>query len=181
MEPKIRDKFLIHKVAKGDSDAFGKIYENYITKIYRFIFFKVSSKEIAEDLASQVFYKLLTTIKNPEVKIENLQAFLYQIARNLVIDYYRQNNKTVDLEDDIIDTEISSQEKIIEKIDLKADIEKVRQALDGMKEEYRDLIIWYYLEGLQAQEIAGFLNKTPGAVRVLIHRALNQLKTKLEA
>jgi RNA polymerase sigma-70 factor (ECF subfamily) len=181
MKPKIRDKFLVHKVTKGDSEAFGRIYEIYIDKIYRFIFFKVSSKEIAEDLASQVFYKLLMLMRQPETRIENLQAFLYQIARNLVIDYYRQNNKNVDLEDDLIGADLSSQETILTNIDFKADLEKVRQALEGIKEEYRDIIIWYYLEGFQAQEIAVFLDKTQGAVRVLICRALSQLKNKLEA
>lgn len=180
MQVKIRDKYLVHKVTKGNSDAFGEIYEIYITKIYRFIYFKVSSKEVAEDIASQVFYKLLTVIKESDTKIENLQAFLYQIARNLVIDHYRQNNRDVDLRDDIIDSEIESEEKILEIVDMNADLEKVREALHGLKENYRDIIIWYYLEGFQAKEIAIFIGKTPGSVRVLIHRALTQLKNKLE-
>ena len=180
MQSKIRDKYLIHKVIKGDSEAFGQIYEIYITKIYRFVYFKVSDKETAEDITGQVFYKVLSAIRETESKIENLQAFLYRVARNLVIDHYRQNNKEMDLDDDIVGADMELEEKIIENIDINADLEKIRLALEGLKESYRDMIIWYYLEGFQAKEIAIFVDKTPGSVRVLIHRAMTQLKNRLK-
>jgi len=71
---------------------FSKIYDRYIDKIYRFIFFKVNSQEIAQDLTSETFLKGWESFKNG-TKIENPQAYLYKTARNLVIDFYREKGK----------------------------------------------------------------------------------------
>lgn len=183
MKRNARDKFLIHRVSKGNPEAFGKIYQIYIDKIYRFVYFKVSSKEIAEDLSGQVFYKLLDKLSAGEAEISNLQAFLYSMARNIVIDHYRASNleSGLDIEEDLSDEVFSagSEQEIIKQLDVKADLDKVRQILQNFNQTYRDVIIWYYLEGFQAQEIAEFIDKTPGATRVLIHRALNKLKKEL--
>src|SRR3989344_6691072 len=69
---------------------FGKIYDKYIEKIYRFVFLKVDSQEIAEDLTSEVFTRGWESFKREKCDIKNMQAFLYQIARNLIVDHYRE-------------------------------------------------------------------------------------------
>lgn len=164
---------------------FSKIYDKYIDKIYRFIFLKVSSPEIAEDLTSETFlrgwmaFKQQTTNnKQPTNKIENPPAFLYQIARNLVVDHYREKGKfqvVSALNYRIIDPRINLEERA----NLSSDLEEVRRSLANLKDEYQDVIIYRYLDELSVPEIAKIMEKSEGTVRVLLHRALKSLKNEL--
>ena len=72
---------------------YSEVYDKYVKKIYRFVLLKVNSAEIAEDLTSEVFMRGWQAYKTKQDKIENVQAFLYQIARNLLADHYRQETK----------------------------------------------------------------------------------------
>jgi len=156
---------------------FSKIYDQYINKIYRFIFIKVSSQEIAEDLASETFLRGWQVFKERE-DIENPQAFLYQIARNLITDHYREKGKAK-----IVSAEyapvVDPREGLEEKAILGSDIDLVRLALTNLTEDYQNVIIWRYLDDLSIPEIAKILNKPAGTVRVTLHRALKALKNEL--
>lgn len=158
---------------------FSKIYDQYVEKIYRFIFLKVNSRETAEDLTSETFlrgWRAFQNSNNP--KIENPSAFLYQIARNLVTDYYREKGKfkIVSAQSSQIDDPNLNLE---EKAFLNSDLENMRKALANLKEEYQNVIIWYYLDDLSIPEVAKLLDRTEEATRVLIHRALKTLKKEL--
>lgn len=158
-------------------EKFSQIYDQYIEKIYRFVFFKVNSQEIAEDLTSEVFTRSWETFKNGQ-KIENPQAFLYQVARNLIVDFYREKGKSrvISVESiSINDPRIDLEEKAL----LSSDIEEVKQALVNLKDDYQDVIIWHYLDDLPIPEIAKILNKSEEATRVMLHRALKTLKNEL--
>ena len=163
---------------------FSKIYDQYIDKIYRFIFLKVSSTEIAEDLTSETFlrgWKAYEKAENPGIEyreIENPQAFLYRIARNLVTDHYRKKGKA-----QIISAEYASipdpRENLEERAKLGSDIETVHQALANLKEDYQNVIIWHYLDDLPVQEVAKLLNKSKETTRVMLYRALKMLRKSL--
>ena len=156
---------------------FSKIYDQYINKIYRFIFLKVNSQEIAEDLTSEVFVRGWDKVRTGE-DIKNIQAFLYQIARNLVIDHYREKGRvrTISTEDvSILDPGPSLEEKA----QLDSELGQVRFALAKMNEDYADVVVWRYLDHLSTSEIAKILNKSEGAVRVMLHRALKDLRGEL--
>jgi RNA polymerase sigma-70 factor (ECF subfamily) len=158
---------------------FGQIYDRYINKIYRFIFFKVNSQEIAEDLASETFLKTWEVFKNEEKSIENMQAFLYRTARNLVIDYYREKGKVQIVSVDnpsITDPSQNLEEKEI----LRSDVNIVKAALTNLKDDYQNVIIWHYLDDLPIQEISYILGRTEDATRVLLHRALESLKKEIK-
>lgn len=155
--------------------TFGQIYDRYIEKIYRFIFFKVNSQEIAEDLASETFLKTWKVFKNEEKSIENMQAFLYKTARNLVIDYYRKNGKVQIVSVDNPSITDPSQ-NLEEKEMLRSDVNMVKAALTNLKDDYQNVIIWHYLDDLPIQEISYILGRTEDATRVLLHRALEALK-----
>jgi len=158
---------------------FGQIYDRYINKIYRFIFFKVNSQEIAEDLASETFLKTWEVFKNEEKSIENMQAFLYRTARNLVIDYYREKGKAQIVSVDnpsITDPSQNLEEKEI----LRSDVNMVKAALTNLKDDYQNVIIWHYLDDLPIQEISYILGRTEDATRVLLHRALESLKKEIK-
>lgn len=156
---------------------FSKIYDRYVDKIYRFIFFKVNSQEISEDLASETFLRTWEVFKKGE-EIKNVQAFLYKTARNLVTDYYRQKARTevISAEDRPI---IDPREDLEEKAMLSSDLETIRMALTKLPEEYQYVIIWYYLDDFPIREVAKMLDRTEATTRVLLHRALKALKNEL--
>lgn len=156
---------------------FTEIYDQYIDKLYRFIFLKVSSQETAQDLCSEVFLRYWKSM-DLGTEIENPRAFLYQIARNLVIDHYREKGQAqlvslekTKLEDPDVDLEKQAR--------LTSDVKQIEMALAGLKQDYQDALIWYYLDDLPISEIAELMNKTENNVRVIIHRALNELRRKL--
>ena len=164
------------------NEQFSQIYDEYIDKIYRFVYLKVSSQEIAEDITSKVFlkgweaYKKQFEIKNLKFEIKNIGAFLYQIARNAVVDHYRDKGRSnvvsVDDSPEIAD----SRENIQEKAILNADINVIKKSILKLDKEYQDIIIWHYLEDMPIENIAELLGRPAGTVRVMLHRGLKDLQ-----
>jgi len=158
--------------------SFSRIYDKYIDKIYRFVFLRVNSVETAEDLTSETFVRLWDSLRG-EKDIENPQAFIYKIARNLTIDFYRNKHKlnvvstsSVKIIDPRIDLE--------EKANLNSELEQVKKALSTLKDEYQEALILYYLEKVSVPEIADILGKSENAVRVMIHRGVGKLREILK-
>jgi len=165
---------------------FSKIYDKNIERIYRFIYLKVNSQEVAEDLTSETFlrgWEAYKKIQNPKSKIqnkiENPRAFLYKIARNLVTDYYREKGKAQILSAEnlsVPDPRINLEEKAI----FDSDLNTIKTSLANLKPKYQDIIIWYYIDQFSIKEIAQLMQKSEGAVRVMLHRALKALKEVIE-
>ena len=161
-------------------ENFSKIYDQYVTKIYRFIYLKVSSQEVAEDLSSEVFMRTWETYRSESSKIENIQAYLYKVARNIVADHYRTRKvRIVSVEEtvDIVDSADSLQDQALVNMEM----DRVQKALETIQDDYQNLIIWRYLDELSVPEIAQITGKTEENVRVGIHRALQALKGKVSA
>jgi RNA polymerase sigma-70 factor (ECF subfamily) len=158
-------------------ETFSQIYDQWIGKIYRFVFLKVNSEEVAQDLTSETFTRCWGCFKNGDT-IDNPSAFLYQIARNLVTDYYRQKGKTqiVSVENTAIADPNSDFAK---KAILASDIKNIKGVLAGLKEDYQNVIIWHYLDDLPIQEVAKMMDRTEDNTRVLLHRALESLRKKV--
>lgn len=157
---------------------FSKIYDQNIDKIYRFVYIKVNSQEIAEDLTSETFLRGWEAFKQNN-DIENPQAFLYQIARNLVTDFYRKKGQvnlvSIDNCKEMSDPQLNLEKQSI----VLSDMEQVRTALIGLKEDYQNVVIWHYLDDLPVPEIAKIMGRPEGTVRVMLHRALKELRDKL--
>ncbi|MFH1838179.1 MAG: RNA polymerase sigma factor [Candidatus Kuenenbacteria bacterium] len=175
---KIREKFILWRIQQGEIKPFEEIYDYYAPKIYKFIYFKVSSVEDAEDLASQTFIKFLKYLTKKQ-KINNLQALLYSIAKNLVIDFYRQK-KQVSLFDDKIKDKMIDEKSLIENLnstlDLTLEIENIKKALEKLNNEDKEIIILRFINDLSIKEIAKILNKSQNNTKVFLHRALRRLK-----
>jgi len=174
----------LKKEENMDKNYYNEIYDSHINEVYRFVFLRTNSVEASQDICSDVFFKFYNSTKNkPAEYLKNPRAFIYKIARNKVIDYYRTNKRNVsfdDAKDDLVLNEAltdnSAQEKIQQE-DLKQVIHK---ALQQIKPIYADIIIYKYIEELSNKDISNILNKTESNVRVLIHRALNSLKDKIQ-
>jgi len=156
---------------------FSEIYDKYIEKIYRFIFLKVNSQDIAEDLTSETFLRVFESFKTNN--IENPQAFLYRVARNLVTDHYREKGRTQVVSADYVSV-VDPEENLEKKAILNSDMEQVRFALSSLKEDYQNVIVWHYLDDLPIIEVARMLDRSEEATRVLLHRALKALKNEIK-
>ena len=176
-----KNQYLIFKAKNKDPEAFSQVYGLYVDGIYRFIFFKVSSAEDAQDLTSEVFLKTWQYI-NDGKDIKNLNAFFYKIARNLVIDYYRKASLgqtaivSLEGEGENLEEQIKVVSDELEKIETKLAAEGIEKKLRELKDDYREVIILRYIENLSISEIAEIVDKKKGNVRVLLFRALNTLK-----
>lgn len=182
---KIKDKILFLKLKQKDKDAFIEAYDAYVDDIYRFIFFKVGTKEEAEDLSSQVFLKAWEHIQNNSLKDYNtIKALFYRIARNLVIDHYRKKSirNEVSLDSDLRAEGFDMKDEkadLVKEIDTASDISDINEKLMDLKDEYREVIILRYINELSTKEIAKLLGKKTGNIRVLIYRAIQALKNSI--
>ena len=157
-------------------ERFSKAYDEHVASIYRFCYLKVSSRDLAEDLSSEVFLRFWKQLNSSS--IDNDRAFLYGIARNVIADHYRKkHNPSVSLEE--TELEIVESPHFAEAAATISDMEQVRKALAGMNDDYQNLIIWRYLDELSISEIAKIEGKSEESVRVGLHRAMNQLRERL--
>jgi RNA polymerase sigma-70 factor (ECF subfamily) len=175
----LKEKFLLFRIrAKKDPEAFGAIYDAYVTPIYRFIYFKVSTAELAEDLTSETFLKAWQYLKDKK-DVPNLQALLYSVARSVVIDHYRATSHEhgdVSLDESIADESVDmASEKFLKDVETKFDTTLVLEKLRSLKDEYRDVVIMRYLDEMSTGEIAEVLGKSASNVRVILHRATKAL------
>lgn len=175
-----KEQELLLRVVSGDKEAFGQLYDFYASRIFRFIRLKVGSQTLAEDLSSESFLRIWEYLQEQErIVEESFQALLYKIARNLIIDYYRRKSSQEILIDDDFKIFLEGQ-MVRDESRTREESEEIHRALVKMKEEYQDVIIWYYIDELSVPQIAKLMSKSPGAIRVLIHRALKALKDHLQ-
>lgn len=173
-----QEKLLLYKIrANRDSDAFGRIYDTYVKRIFRFVYFKVRSQEEAQDITSETFLKLWQYLSGGK-RVDHLGALIYQIARNSVIDHNRQAGRSESLSSDESMLQIPDIAGL-SNIHRSAEISQVLTAVKLLKDEYREIITMRYIDGIEPSEIAALLGKKPGHVRVLLHRALETVRALL--
>jgi len=174
------EKILFSRLKSKDKEAFIKAYDLYIDDIYRFVYFKIGHKEEAQDLTSQVFLKTWNHIQtNSLTDHKTLRSLIYKIARNAVVDYYRENSGKIisSLNDE--NNEISivdANQNLARQMEINHDFSLVEKKLSELKDEYNEVIVLRYIEELSIGEIADILDKTKGNVRILTYRALKALK-----
>lgn len=177
----LKERKIYSRLKQKDKDAFIEVYDLFVDKLYRFVYFKVGNKEEAEDLVSQSFLKAWNHILENKVSDEKtLKALIYRIARNAVIDHYRkaanQNETFLSDSDECEQIADDSAEGMIGEIDSSFDRREIEKKLLQIKDEYREIIILKFIEDFSVGEIAEILDKPKGAVRVLAHRALKALR-----
>lgn len=163
-------------------DDFAAMYDMFAARMYRHAVSRVGERKTAEDIASQVFLKAWEYFDASGKPIENVRAFLYHIAQNLITDYYRKKGReTISLESlpehhHLLRTDRTAH-KHLEEQETVTEIEK---SLALLEDEYRDIVVWRYIDELSVTEIAALTGKTSNAVYVTVHRAIKKLRVLLE-
>ena len=178
MNMNIEEKILLYAVrTKNDPEAYGKLYDLYIDRVYRFVLFKISHKEQAEDLTSEIFLKAWRYLIRPDEKsVKHFRGFIYQITRNTIIDWYRERAKKQEFSLDSVaeaPARHGSPEQIADMFDANLTLELLKK----LKQEYQEVIFLKYVEGFSTADIARIVGKKPTAVRVTLHRAIKKLKS----
>lgn len=152
---------------------FEKLFAEYSDVIFRFCLYKTSDRQTAYDLTQDTFLRLWKAMNGGGQKIEKPKQYLYQIARNLVIDHYK---KTKSLSLDALQEEgYDPQETGVLSADLLADISLLKKAIEDLEADYREVIYMRFVEGLGIEEIAENLNISTNLVSVRINRGRKKL------
>lgn len=174
------DLELIDLAQAGEADAFGELYFRHSKTIFRFIYAHVNEEMDAEDLTSEVFYRAWRTISSYRDQGVPFLAYLFKIARSVPVDYYRRANRSgglMSIEDKSIP---DSNPNPYEQVTTELEHQELRTTLDKLREDYRTVLILRFLSGLSTEETGQVMGRTPGAVRILQHRALSALRNLLD-
>jgi len=156
------------------NDSRTEIYETYHSKVQNFIYSKVNDMYLAEDICSDVFIKVYEKYDRFDESKSSLSTWIFTIARNTLIDYYRTRHVHEEVPEDMaLDSNV--EEEVLNNEML----EGLAAALERLDERERDLIILHYYSGLKLNEIADKLNISYSYVKILHKKALVELKTNL--
>jgi RNA polymerase sigma-70 factor, ECF subfamily len=169
------DVALVHASQRGDSDAFGQLYQRYARVVHGVLLAKVPRPEV-EDLVHEVFVRALPRLSSLR-DASRFGPWLAAIARNIATDYYRQPRLRIEACDDPADA------RAIVTLDEQRDTREATEILArirGLPEAYRETLILRLVEGLTGPEIAVKTGLSPGSVRVNLHRGMQQLREALK-
>lgn len=163
-----RTKYLAKRVFTArDGQAYGELYDLYADRIRKFLFFKLPKKEDAEDLLHETFLRAWEYMTSSLV--EDVQALLFRIARNLIADFYRK--KKPESLTEALEASLHDTENLEQITDTHLEGERALKMLKELKGEYQEVLVMRYLSEMDIDEIAVALTKTPNNIRVLLHRA----------
>lgn len=167
---------IIKSIQNGRSQEFGWLYDAYIAKIYNFIYYRTYHKQTAEDLTSLTFTKAYVNIQSFSPQLGAFSAWIHRIARNNVIDYYRTVKPTSDITNAF---DLSSSDNVERGVDTLLKLEKVKQYLDTLPSEHKDLVIMRVWDELNYKEIAQILNKSEASLKVSFSRIVAKMHKEM--
>ena len=171
------EQSLVRLAQKGDKDAFAQLYEAYFNKIYRYVVIKIGNRTEAEDMTQQVFLKAYQSIRSYKWKGVPFSAWLFRIAHNQIVDFYRKKSKrpTVRLEE----STVVSSDNPLRTVESRFDIERLRTATLQLTSAQQGVISLRFAGGLAIAEVARTMGKSEGAVKALQHSAVAALRKVL--
>lgn len=167
-----RESEAIRKCQEGDRAAFGQVYDSYVGKIYGFVYFKTMHKEAAEDLTSQIFLKAMEKIErfDPDT---NFSAWIFTIARNCVIDYFRAQKEELCIEDV---WGLSDNEDLERDFENKERLVALKEYLSTLQPEQREIILMRFWCDMSFREMSAALGKSEGSLKMAMSRMMRQAR-----
>ena len=169
---------LVDRASKGSGEAFGQLYQMYVDRIYNYIYYKTGHAVDAEDLTEQVFIKAWEAIRRFRFEGKPFAAWLFKVARNVVIDHYRTRKNNTDLSEVVSaiakdgDPEASAQRRATAQV--------LMTAIRHLTDEQQQVILLKFVDGMDNTEISAAMGKKEGAIRALQYRALLALQRILQ-
>ena len=171
---------LVRQAQQGHSEAFAGLYEAYYAKIYRYVMFKTGDSVEAEDFAEEVFLRMLESIGSFKWQGYPFTSWLFRIAHNLVIDFYRKKGRQMNTSlDDAMRVVGSDNVDMDKQIDIKLSIKKVNDVMGGLTQLQQEVLTLRFAGGLSVAETAEAMGKKENAVKALQHAAIKKLRTLL--
>lgn len=165
---------VIGSAVSGDTEAFGQLYDIYVDRIYRHIYYRTNNAEDARDLTQEVFMKAWQALPRYRRTKTPFLGWLFTISHNRVIDYYRTKKDHAYLDDVcIVQDPGANPDQLAES---RFTQQAVRRAILQLPEVQQQVILMSFIEGLEYSEIAAALGKTEGNIRVIVHRALKKMQ-----
>ena len=170
---------LVAQAIQGDERAFTGLYDQYYDRIYRHLYYRVGRAEDAEDLTQQVFLQAWRALGRYRQGVTPFVAWLFTIAHNTVISFYRRNKGIFSVESDLADR--ASPDGVEEPTETRLEHERARRAMARLKPEQQLVLSMRFLENLEFRDISIVIGKSEGNVRVIQHRALHELRRLMES
>jgi RNA polymerase sigma-70 factor (ECF subfamily) len=171
----MRLRALVDLAKEGDGEAFGQLYDHYVTGIFRFIYYRVGSRQLAEDLTSETFVRGLRAIQRFNWQGKDFGAWLTTIARNLVADHFKSSRSRLEIVTETIPegrtVAASPEQEVLSLISN----EMLFEAVNALPNEQRDCILMRFIQGLSITQTAAALGRSEGAVKQLQLRAVRSL------
>jgi RNA polymerase sigma-70 factor (ECF subfamily) len=175
----ISERPLVERATVRDPEAFAELYDRHVARVYRHIYYLVGDLGETEDLTAQTFLQAWEAIERYEIRGAPFVSWLLRIGHNLAVSYLRSRREKAQLPEALVDEGVRrNPEKVAEQ---HADEEQVREAILQLRDEQRQVIILRFVEDLEYREVAEIVGKSVAAVRVIQHRALNNLRKRMLA
>ena len=174
-----RDEGQLIEQAKTDPEAFGRLYELYVEKIYNYIYYRLGNHHDAEDLTAKVFYRALNHIAHYNHKGVPFAAWLYRIAHNLVVNWHRDHSRRQMVGLENLDLSGDKQESPHHAAEQTNERELLLAAIQHLPRERQELLMLKFVERMSNAEIGQVMGRSEGAIKSLYHRTLVSLKELL--
>ncbi len=167
--------------AKHDPEAFGRLYERYVDRIYGYIYYRTGNHADAEDLTARTFFRALDNIGNYVQRGLPFSAWLYRIAHNLVANWHRDRNRRKLVPLDSLETAEPKRQGPEAHAEDHERYAAMLAAIRRLPEDRQQLMLLKFVERLPNAEIGQIMGRTEGAVKSLYHRTLVALRDDLTA
>lgn len=168
----------VERAARGDAAAIGELYRRYAPAIFRYLFYRLGDRDLAEDLTSEVFVRALEALPRYRGRGRPFSAWLYRIAAARVADHYRQRRRHPVVP--LVPNVPARGAELDEAAESRLTAELLQRAIVRLTPLQQQVIVLRFLEGLSHKEVAQVVGRSEGAVRVLQFRALESLRRLLE-
>jgi len=173
MQPN-QESALLRRAREYDQAAIAELYDRYSLRIYNYVYHRLGNVHLAEDLTASVFLRMLEAIRSSKAWRTSFSGWLFRIAHNLVVDYFRASRQDTDVPLD--DRPIASDEHPADTAERLLTRQRLRRAINQLTEEQGLVIMLKFVEGMGNAEVAALLGKSEGAVKSLQFRALAALR-----
>jgi RNA polymerase sigma-70 factor (ECF subfamily) len=169
---------LVSRAQGGDGEAFGLLYDRYVDTVFRFIYYRVNDRALAEDFTSETFLRALRRIGTISYQGRDIGAWFITIARNIVLDHVKSARNRLEITTaDTIETRDQSQrtESTENSVLRTLDAERLMRAVAELGDEQRECVMLRFINGMSVSETAAIMGKNDGAIKALQHRAVRKL------